>query len=115
MAYVPGYRNDVFISYAHVDNVPVVEGKPGWVDFFEDLLRKRVNVRLRGEIQFFRDQKLRLYGQFSDQLAEELADSAVLICVPSPNYVGSKWCLWELGKFCDQTGSDRIFKAVKTH
>lgn len=115
MGYVPGYKNDVFISYAHVDNDPVVAGKPGWVDFFEDLLRKRVKVRLRGEIQFFRDQQLRLYGKFSDQLAKELAASAVLICVPSPNYVESDWCLWELGQFCKQTGSDRVFKAVKTY
>jgi hypothetical protein len=115
MGYVPGYENDVFISYAHVDNEPIVPGKPGWVDFFEDLLRKRVRARMRGEIQFFRDQQLRLYGQFSDQLAEKLANSAVLICIPSPNYVGSDWCLWELEQFYKRTGSGRIIKVVKTH
>lgn len=115
MGYVPGYENDVFISYAHVDNDPLVEGKPGWVDFFEDLLRKRVRARLRGEIQLFRDQKLRLYGQFSDQLTEKLASSAVLICILSPNYVESDWCLWELEQFCKRTGNDRIIKVVKTH
>jgi hypothetical protein len=115
MGYLPGDENDVFISYAHVDNEPIVPGKPGWVDFFEDLLRKRIKVRLRGEIQFFRDEKLRLYGQFSDQLAEKLANSAVLICIPSPNYVGSDWCLWELEQFYKRTGSGRIIKVVKTH
>jgi TIR domain/Domain of unknown function (DUF4062) len=115
MGYVPGYENDVFISYAHVDNVPIVPGKPGWVDFFEDLLRKRVKARLRGEIQFFRDQQLRLYRKFSDQLFEKLAGSAILICIPSPNYVESDWCLWELEQFYKRTGSDRIIKVVKTH
>jgi len=115
MGYVPGYENDVFISYAHADNDPIVSGKPGWVDYFEDLLRKRVKVRLRGEIQFFRDQQLRLYGKFSDQLADKLAGSAVLICIPSPNYVESDWCLWELEQFCRRTGSDRVIKVVKTH
>src|SRR5262245_16929897 len=115
MGYVPGYENDVFISYAHVDNDPIIPGKPGWVDFFEDLLRKQVKVRMRGEIQFFRDQQLRLYGQFSDQLAEKLANSAVLICIPSPNYVGSDWCLWELEQFYKRRGNSRIIKVVKTH
>jgi hypothetical protein len=115
MAYVPGYENDVFISYAHADNDPIVPGNPGWVDFFEDLLRKRVKVRLRGEIQFFRDQQLRLYRKFSDQLADKLASSAVLICIPSPNYVESDWCLWELEQFYKRTGSGRIIKVVKTH
>lgn len=115
MALVPGYENDVFISYAHADNDPTIPGKPGWVDFFEELLRKRVKVRLRGEIQFFRDQQLRLYGKFSDQLAEKLAGSAVFVCIPSPNYVESDWCLWELERFCKQAGTDRIFKAVKTY
>jgi TIR domain len=99
MGYVPGYENDVFISYEHVDNEPILPDKPGWVDFFEDLLRKRVKARLRGEIQFFRDQQLRLYRKFSDQLTEKLACSAVLICIPSPNYVESDWCLWELEQF----------------
>ena len=47
MGYVPGYENDVFISYAHVDNEPILPDKPGWVDFFEDLLRKRVKARRR--------------------------------------------------------------------
>jgi TIR domain len=115
MGYVPGYENDVFISYAHADNEPILPDKPGWVDFFEDLLRKRVKVRLRGEIQFFRDQQLRLYRKFSDQLAEKLASSAVLICIPTPNYVGSDWCLWELEQFHKLMGSGRIIKVVKTH
>jgi len=115
MGFVPGYENDVFISYAHVDNEPTIPGKPGWVDFFEDLLRTRVKVRLRGEIQFFRDQQLRSYGKFSDQLASQLAESAVFICIPSPNYVESDWCLWELEQFCKRTGGDRIIKVVKTH
>jgi hypothetical protein len=115
MGYVPGYENDVFISYAHADNEPILPDKPGWVDFFEDLLRKRVKVRLRGEIQFFRDQQLRLYRKFSDQLAEKLASSAVLICIPTPNYVESDWCLWELEQFHKRMGGDRIIKVVKTH
>ena len=36
---VPGFDHDVFISYAHVDNLP--RGK-GWVDAFHEALEWRV-------------------------------------------------------------------------
>jgi hypothetical protein len=115
MGFVTGYENDVFISYAHADNEPLLPGKPGWVDIFEDLLRKRVRNRIRGEIQFFRDPQLRSCNKFSDELDDQLAKSAVLICILSPRYVESDWCLWELEQFYKRTGSDRIIKVLKTH
>src|SRR5712692_1321994 len=34
MAYVPGFAHDVFISYAHVDNLPLTEGDEGWISKF---------------------------------------------------------------------------------
>lgn len=114
MAFVPGYENDIFISYSHIDNDPVIQGKPGWVDFFQDLLRKRVRVRLGAEIEIFRDAQLRRYGKFSQQLAEKISTSAVFICVLSPRYVQSEWCLHELSQFSSLVGSDRIIKVVKT-
>ena len=70
---------------------------------------------VKHKVVFFRDQQLRLYRKFSDQLTEKLASSAVLICIPSPNYVESDWCLWELEQFHKRTGGDRIIKVVKTH
>lgn len=114
MAFLPDYENDIFISYSHVDNDPLIECKPGWVDFFEDLLRKRIRVRLRGEIDIFRDPRLARYGKFSDQLARELSNSAVFVCVLSPNYIESEWCLHELGEFYKRGSTDRVIKVVKT-
>ena len=114
MGFVPGYPNDIFISYSHIDNDPLIEGKPGWVDFFEDILRKRLRVRIGGEIEIFRDLQLRRFGKFSAQLADKLSSSAVFICVLSPRYVESDWCLHELSEFGKQVGMDRIIKVVKT-
>ena len=28
------YQHDVFISYAHIDNQPALEGQTGWIDDF---------------------------------------------------------------------------------
>lgn len=114
MAYLPGYENDVFISYSHTDNDPVIKGEQGWVDFFEDLLLKRLRVRLGKEIVIFRDPQLRRYGKFSDQLAEKISTSAVFICILSPRYVQSDWCKRELSEFYTRAGGDRIIKVVKT-
>src|ERR1044072_2958563 len=117
MAFVPGYENDIFISYSHTDNDPLIPKEPGWVDFFEEFLKNRIRVRLRirdaEEVKIFRDAQLRRYGQFSKQIAYELPNSAIFLCVLSPGYVGSEWCLRELRDF-STNGTDRIIKVVKT-
>jgi hypothetical protein len=114
MGFVPGYTNDIFVSYSHFDNDPLIEGKPGWVDFFEDLLLKRLRVRLGAEIEVFRDPQLRRHGKFSAQLAEKLSTTASFICILSPRYLESDWCAHELSEFCRMAGSDRIIKVIKT-
>ena len=41
-AFVPGYEYDIFISYAHVDNLTVRPEEPGWVEQFH----KHLEVQL---------------------------------------------------------------------
>lgn len=114
MGFVPGCENDIFISYTHVDNDPLIEGRKGWVDFFEDLLRKRIRVRLGKEVEIFRDPQLRGYGKFSEQLADKISTCAAFISVLSPRYLESDWCSWELGEFYKRAGAGRIIKVVKS-
>ena len=115
MAFVPGYETDIFISYSHTDNDPLIKGSLGWVAFFEDLLRKRLRVRIRPEVRIFRDTKLQLFGDFSDRLTETISRSAVFVCILSPGYVGSEWCTRELREFLNgKDSNNRIIKVVKT-
>jgi len=118
MAFVPGYEDDIFISYSHTDNQPIMGSKLGWVDVFEDLLRQRLRARFREisgtEIEIFRDRQLQRFGKFSDQLADKISSSATFICILSPGYAGSTWCLRELSEFCGRGGRNRIIKVVKT-
>ena len=114
MSLIPGFKNDLFISYTHIDNDPLIEGKPGWVDFFEDILRKRIRVRIGEEVNIFRDKQLRHSGKFTDQLADQISNSAVFISILSPRYVESEYCRWELEQFCRLGGLNRIIKVVKT-
>jgi hypothetical protein len=116
MGWLPGYENDIFISYAHDDNLPQF-GPNGWIDYFEEHLRIMTQGMLgkgpQGEkLKIYRDSRLRRFGGFDEQLARSLADSAVFICVLSPNYLTSEWCRWELDEFLKQAHSSRILKAV---
>ena len=48
MAYLREFEDDVFISYAHLDNQPLKDGGEGWISKFhrllEVLLRKRLGA-----------------------------------------------------------------------
>lgn len=48
MAYLREFEDDVFISYAHLDNQPLKDGGEGWISkshrLLEVLLRKRLGV-----------------------------------------------------------------------
>jgi hypothetical protein len=114
MGYVPGFKYDIFISYAHIDNDPLIKGAPGWVDFFEQLLRKSLRVELGAEVEIFRDAQLNGFDAFSDQLGQALEQSAVLLTLLSPRYIKAEWCLWELREFQKRTGGGRLIKVVKS-
>ena len=46
MAYVPGYENDIFVSYAHVDNIPLSGISKGWVETFIDNLATKLAQKI---------------------------------------------------------------------
>ena len=50
MAYVPGLEHDLFVSYAHADDV-------GWVRALEEGLRERVRQRLGLDVSIWQDTK----------------------------------------------------------
>lgn len=97
MAYVPGYRYDVFISYAAENN------REGWVEQFENALGGEMAELLgrqfnRKESIFFDKRELQI-GSFPDQLAAAAHYSAILIPVLSPGYLTSQWCANEREAF----------------
>lgn len=91
MAYVPGCRYDLFISYASENN------RDGWVENFTTRLVDELEQLLEGR-QFsadsvFRDKTaLRLGQAFPPALETAAGSSAVLIPFLSPSYLSSDWC-----------------------
>jgi len=52
------FENDVFISYAHLDNQAVIEGQSGWISKFDRALKIRLGQLLGREPRIWRDPKL---------------------------------------------------------
>ena len=51
----PSPKNHLFLSYAHVDNEPLVTGQAGWVQNFQYSLRVRLKQLLGSEPDIFWD------------------------------------------------------------
>ncbi|HEV7570332.1 MAG TPA: hypothetical protein VGQ21_02440 [Thermoanaerobaculia bacterium] len=117
------FEHDFLISYAHIDNEPLIAGEQGWISELHRLLEIRVG-QVRGEKpKIWRDQKLQGNDIFADTILERLPRIAALVSIVSPRYVQSEWCNRELKEFyriAESSGGARIgdkariFKVVKT-
>src|SRR4051794_14089169 len=117
------FENDVFISYAHIDDMALVEGQKGWVSSFHRALEIRLAQLLGRPPRIWRDPKLAGNDIFADRLVDRLPGVAILVSIVSPRYLKSDWCLRELREFikaAERSGgvrvghSVRVFKIVKT-
>jgi hypothetical protein len=117
------FEGDAFISYAHLDNVELIEGGKGWVTNLHRALEIRLAQLLGKQPQIWRDPKLSGNDMFADALVERLRRVAALVSVVSPRYIKSEWTRRELAEFwkaAEQQGGvrfhekARIFKVLKT-
>jgi hypothetical protein len=114
---------DAFISYAHLDNVELIEGRKGWVANLHRALEVRVAQLLGKQPHIWRDPKLQGNDLFAETLVERLRRVGALISVVSPRYIKSDWARRELAEFwkaAEEQGGvrlrdkARVFKVMKT-
>ncbi|MEZ5319193.1 MAG: DUF4062 domain-containing protein [Vicinamibacterales bacterium] len=117
------FAGDAFISYAHLDNVELVEGRKGWVANLHRALEVRVAQLLGKPPQIWRDPKLSGNDLFEASILDRLRRVAILVAVVSPRYLKSEWTIRELEEFrvaAEAQGGlrvqdkARIFKVLKT-
>jgi hypothetical protein len=123
---IPNYDADIFISYARIDNEPLIGPtmQKGWVDIMHQNLEKRLAQLLGEKPSFWRDlADLPGHGYIEQTLKDKVSRAAILLSFLSPGYIRSDWCKKELAGFfvsAMQTGGvqinnkSRIFKVVKT-
>jgi hypothetical protein len=116
-------ENDIFVSYAHVDNKPF-DNPQGWVDSFVRRLSLRLEQLIGKEPAVWRDTRLQGNEYFAGSIGDGISSTLLLLSVISPRYVNSDWCRGEIKEFCrhaSQAGAggagnlSRVFKVVKTH
>ncbi len=117
------FETDIFISYAHIDDQPLIEGQQGWISKFHRALEVRVSQLLGKAPRMWRDPKLQGNDIFGDTLVQKLPEVALLVSVISPRYTRSEWCQREVEEFlkaAERSGGARIgnksrlMKVVKT-
>jgi hypothetical protein len=115
---------DIFISYAHIDDLSPTGEEEGWID----LLHKRLSVLLAQalgyELKIWRDgHNLQGNDELEGAIGAGVTRSLLLVPVISPRYVQSDWCNREMEAF--HAGESptsaaapgfrkRVFKVVKT-
>jgi hypothetical protein len=111
---------DVFISYAHVDNEALLEEQEGWISIFQRALQKRLSQLLGRVASVWLDRR-RLAGNyyFDETIATACEGSMVMVSVVTPRYLKSEYCRKEVTHFAatrDLKVGDRsrLFACVKT-
>jgi hypothetical protein len=100
MGIVPEFEFDVFVSYAHLDDLKLAEDDRGWVTDFYNAVHDRLWQEMRKKPSMWRDLR-DLDGRLADaSIAGALHKSAVFLAIVSPAYMESSYCRAEAGEFC---------------
>lgn len=98
MPVVPGFQHDLFISYAHLNDVPFKEGGVGWVTDFIRSLGKELEAQ-DGSFSMWFDPSLRTGEDFNLAIRKAISGSAVFLSILSPAYENSSYCKKEIAEF----------------
>jgi len=114
MALLTGYRHDIFVSYAHNDNQPLVSGEEGWVNTLINLLRVRTVEKIGSNaLDIWMDYDLSGNSPVTSTITDALSGSAILLFIGSESYLASAWCQRELNAFLTSSVEDRKSDALK--
>lgn len=119
------FENDIFISFAHLDNLPLGKKEVGWIEQFHENLEVLLIQRTGERVGIWRDPKLQGNDYFNETILEQFPQVALLLTILSPRYVKSEWCMKELRHFVAaasttggvrlQDNKSRLFKVIKTY
>ena len=110
MSWVPGFDNDVFLSYAEVDEATADHTlERGWVTQFHRHLEIALSRRAGrlGAVSVWRDSRALSGNDLFDQVIEEaIKKSAVFVALVSTGYLVSEYCSKELRTFFAKAQTD---------
>ena len=92
MTYLKSFDHDVFISYAHFDNMPDREGEKGWVERFAQQLYVRLLKRFGESVDIWRDPALGRSQLFDRVIEKAVQGAGVMISLITNRYLRSEYC-----------------------
>ncbi len=111
MAFIPDYEYDIFISYAHVDNLAFPGISEGWIEQFYKHLNLMLAKRF-GHIDsvkiWWDDKKLDGSVMFDNSIEHGIKKAAIMICLNSPGYLESDYCRKELDLFYHKSQEEKL-------
>lgn len=115
--------SDVLLSYAAIDDLPLLEGKPGWVSQLHRNLQVRLE-QLSGErVRITRLPEVSVSPVLEAEVMDHLPRAKAMISVVSPPFIKSEVCRREVERFwrgAEETGGcwvqekARLLKVLKT-
>jgi hypothetical protein len=114
MSYVAGFKYDVFVSYAHADDVLDSSGQ-GWVASLVERLKEALRQRLSGttEIRWYFDTHSLQSNHQLEEILSAVRQSACFLAIASRSYAERPWTKRELSSFVAAAGSTRRLFAVE--
>jgi hypothetical protein len=93
MAAVSGFRHDVFVSYAHSDNLPVAGTEIGFVSQLVADLKTEIGRKVGKTLDIWWDHS-NIAGNtpVTTEIMAAAGDCATIVVVASPAYLRSQWC-----------------------
>lgn len=116
------FQRHLFISYAHIDNIPLTENQQGWITRFHNTLTSMLSMRIGRKAEIWRDSKLSGNDLFADEIIQQFPKTELLVSILTPRYASSEWCTREVQEFCksaERTGGlvignkSRVLKVIK--
>jgi hypothetical protein len=92
LSFVPGFKYDLFVSYAHRNDQPW-----SWVTTLVTTLKQELEAKSR-DFSIWWDPALRTGQDFNQGIADAISDSALFLCVLSMAYGDSEYCKKEVAE-----------------
>jgi hypothetical protein len=103
MAITPGCEYDLFVSYAHADDI-AADGRGGWIPQFVQQLEAALRQRVAraDTLTIFVDSRATGANYHLPELLTSVKKSALFLAVGSPSYADHDWTRQELHAFVEQ-------------
>jgi len=116
-------KSDVFISYSHLDDQPLSQGRTGWISQFQRHLEVRLKQLSGEDVRVWRPVKNPDREVLDEEALEFLPRAKAMVTVLSPPFARSRGCRREVEAFLEGrerlgglniADRSRLLKVVKT-